>query len=152
MLLRTTVPAPSPIIQPLTSRSKLRVAFAELRGDVLFLSKTCSGLPARSTAVITTASTLFSTNNICAISSALKTEFSSDEIVIAGPEKSQSEEILAAMMFPIKLVKRLIGTSSSRLSLDKAINCLRSSSLSVIPVFSRLSSICAARFTRPLNL
>ena len=152
MLLRTTVPAPSPIIQPLTSRSKLRVAFAELRGEFLWFSKTFSGLPARSTALITTASTLSSVSNICAISSALKTEFSPEEIVIAGPEKSQSEEILVAMMFPIKLVKRLIGTSSKRLSLDKAINCFCSSSLREIPDFFRLSSICVARLTRPLNL
>ena len=101
--------------------------------------------------MITTASTLFSSNNICAISSALKTEFSSAEIVIAGPEKSQSDDILAAMMLPIKLVKRLIGTSSSKLSLARAINFSCSSSIRIIPASFKLSSIWVDRLTRPLN-
>ena len=120
-------------------------------GIFLWRNITCSGLPARSTAVITTASTVCASSSICAISRDLETEFSSEETVKAGPEKSHKEEIRDAIMLPIKLVKRLIGTSSERLSLQASINWCCSASLKLIPASFRLSSIWVERLTLPLK-
>ena len=60
--------------------------------------------PAISTAPTTIASTSPESKNSCATSSALKVEFSSDEIVNAGPEKSHNEQIRQGIILPIKLV------------------------------------------------
>ena len=131
----TTAPAPSPGVQPCDIPRPRNM--------------TDSALPARSTAATTAASTTPDSSSICATSSALSAEFSSAEIVNAGPEKSQSALMREAMMLPMKLVNWLTGTASNKVSCASFVNSTCCSALSVTPETVNPSSICLARFTRP---
>ena len=143
--VRTTVPHPSPG----NSSEESSVSLDEDCPKNFWRSRRFSGLPARSTALTTTASTFPFPSSTCAVSRALETECSSAEMVKAGPLKSQSDAILEAMMLPMKLVNWLTGTDSWRLS---RINLESSSFLESsreIPCLSRLFSICCSRLILP---
>ena len=97
------------------------------------------------------ASTSPDSRNSFATSRALKTEFSAEEIVNAGPEKSHKEQIRQGIILPIKLVNWLISTALCRLSFNNSVSWLCCSSLREILLLRKLSCSCQATSMRPRN-